>query len=337
MPTKNELAMTPTVISGTPMPLMPARKEMTVQDLWGIMSRRRKIVLGVLVLTIAVAGALFATATRLYKASAEIQVQKESADALSMNTMMGPETASDAVESNVNLQTQAQILQSDSLALQVIKELNLEKSPDFRSHFNPIGWVMGLFAPAGIPDPVNVPLEEAPGRRAHVIKMFETHLKVTPVSGTRLITIDYLSTSPQTAAAVVNRLVEDLTDYNFETRHNATREASVWLRNQLNDLRKQSEDLQAKVVDLQRDSGVFAFGQTDTQGHEQVFTPALDQLQQATTQLEQAQAARIMKGALYQVVKDGDPELISGLAGNGMLSGASAGVTGSLDPTTEPA
>ena len=330
MPTKNELAMTPTVISGTPMPLMPARKEMTVQDLWGIMSRRRKIVLGVLVLTIAVAGALFATATRLYKASAEIQVQKESADALSMNTMMGPETASDAVESNVNLQTQAQILQSDSLALQVIKELNLEKSPDFRSHFNPIGWVMGLFAPAGIPDPVNVPLEEAPGRRAHVIKMFETHLKVTPVTGTRLITIDYLSTSPQTAAAVVNRLVEDLSDYNFETRHNATREASVWLRNQLNDLRKQSEDLQAKVVDLQHDSGVFAFGQTDTQGHEQVFTPALDQLQQSTTQLEQAQAARIMKGALYQVVKDGDPELISGLAGNGMLSGASAGVTGSL-------
>jgi polysaccharide biosynthesis transport protein len=330
MPTKNELAMTRTVIAGTPAPLMPARKEMTVQDLGGVLSRRRKIVLGVLVLTIAVAGALFATATRLYKASAEIQVQKESADALSMNTMMGPETTSDAVESNVNLQTQAQILQSDSLALQVVKELNLEKSPDFRSHFSPVGWIMGLFAPAGIPDPVNVPLEEAPGRRAHVIKMFEAHLKVTPVAGTRLITIDYLSTSPQTAAAVVNKLVEDLTDYNFETRHNATREATVWLRNQLNDLRKQSEDLQAKVVDLQRDSGVFAFGQTDPQGHEQVFTPALDQLQQATTQLEQAQAASIMKGALYQVVKNGDPELISGLAGNGMLSGASAGVTGSL-------
>ena len=129
---------------------------------------------------------------------------------------------------------------------------------------------------------------------------------------------------------MVNHLVQDLVDYNFQTRHNATREASGWLGNQLNDLRKQSEDLQAKVVDLQRDSGVFAFGQTDTQGHEQVFTPALDRLQQATTQLEQAQSARIMKGALYQVVKNGDPELISGLAGNGMLSGASAGVTGSL-------
>ncbi len=330
MATKTEFALTPTVIAGSPAQLMPPRKEMTVQDLWGILSRRRGIVLGVLLVTIAIAGALFATATRLYKASAEIQVQKESADALSMDTMMGPETASDAVESNINLQTQAQILQSDSLALQVIKELNLEKSPDFRSRFNPIGWVMGLFAPAGIPDPVNVPLEEAPGRRAHVIKSFESHLKVIPIAGTRLITVEYLSSNPQTAAAVVNRLVEDLTDYNFQTRHNATREASARLGNQLNELRKQSEDLQAKVVDLQRDSGVFAFGQTDGQGHEQVFTPALDQLQQATTQLEQAQAARIMKGALYQVVKNGDPELISGLAGNGMLSGASAGVTGSL-------
>ncbi len=330
MPMKNELAMTPTVIAGTPMPLLPVRKEMTVQDLWGILSRRRDIVLGVLLLTIAVAATLFATATRLYKGSAEIQVQKETADALSMDTMMGPGSQPDAVDSNITLQTQAQILQSDSLALQVIKELNLEKSPDFRSPFNPIGWVMGLLAPAGIPDPKNVPLEEAPGRRAHVIKMFAEHLKVTPVSGTRLITIEYLSTNPQTAAAVVNQLVEDLTDYNFQTRHNATREAGVWLGNQLNDLRKQSEDLQAKVEALQRDSGVFAFGQTDPLGHEQVFTPALDQLQQATSQLEQAQAARIMKGALYHVVKDGDPELISGLAGNGMLSGASAGVAGSL-------
>ena len=249
MPTKNDFAIAPAVIAGTPAPLRPARKEMTVQDLWGILSRRRGIVFGALLLTVAVAAALFATSTRLYSASAEIQVQKESADALSMDTMMGSGPTSDSVESNVNLQTQAQILQSDSLALQVIKELNLEESPDFRGHFNPIGWAMGLFAPTGVPDPQNVPLEEAPGRRAALIRAFEAHLKVSPVSGTRLINVEYLSTSPRTAAAVVNKLVEDLTDYNFQTRHNATREASAWLGNQLNELRKQSEDLQAKVVD----------------------------------------------------------------------------------------
>ena len=329
MPVKEDFAMTPTLIAGTPAAVIP-RKEMTIEDLWGVLSRRRTIVLGTLLGTIALTGVLFATATRFYKGTAEIQVQKESADALSMDSVIGPESQSDSVDSNITLQTQAQILQSDSLALQVVKELDLEKSPDFRSHFNPISWAMGLVAPKGIADPANVPIEDAPGRRAKVVKTFEAHLKVKPVSGTRLIDVEYLSTDPRTAAAVVNRLVQDLIEYNFQTRHNATREASGWLSSQLADLRKQSEDLQAKVVDLQRDSGVFSFGQTDSLGHEQVFTPALDQLQQATGQLEQAQSARIMKGALYQVVKDGDPELISGLAGNGMLSGPSAGVTGSL-------
>jgi polysaccharide biosynthesis transport protein len=329
MPAKSDFAMVPAVITPTPAPMLP-RKEMTFQDLWGILSRRRGIVLWVMLLMMGATAVVFALSTRLYKGSAQIQVQKEAADALSMDTMMGPGAQSDATDLNITLQTQAQILQSESLALQVIKELNLEKSPDFQAHFSPIGWVMGLFAPAGTPDPVNVPLEEAPGRRTRVIKIFESRLKVKPVPNTRLIEIEYLSQDPRTAAAVVNRLVEDLVDYNFQTRHNATRAASEWLENQLNDLRKQSDDLQAKADDLQHDSGVFSFGQTDTQGHDQVFTPALDRLQQATTQLEQAQSARIMKGALYQVVKNGDPELISGLAGNGMLSGASSSVTGSL-------
>ncbi len=328
MPGKDSFAMTPTLIAGNPAVL--PRKEMTIQDLWGILSRRRKIVLGALLVTMSLAGILFAVSTRLYKGTAEIQVQKESSDALSMDSMIGPESQSDSVDSNITLQTQAQILQSDSLALQVVRELNLEKTKDFRTHFNPISWVLGLFAPQGIADPPNVPLEQAPGRRAKIIKMFEAHLTVKPVSGTRLITVEYLSTDPQTAAAVVNRLVQDLIEYNFQTRHNATREASGWLGSQLADLRQKSEDLQDKVVDLQRDSGVFSFGQTDNQGHEEVFTPELDRLQQATTQLEQAQSARIMKGALYQVVKNGDPELISGLVGNGMLSGAASGVTGSL-------
>ena len=329
MLSKNDLVVAPAVIAGTSAPLRP-RKEMTIQDLWGILSRRRNIVLSVLLVTIGIAAALFAVSTRLYKGFAEIQVQKESADALSMDTVMGPESQGDAVDANITLQTQAQILQSETLALQVIKELNLEKTRGFQPHFNPIGWVLGLFAPKGIPDPVNVPLEEAPGRRARVFKIFESHLKVKPVPNTRLIDIEYLNEDPQTAAAVVNHLVQDLVDYNFQTRHNATREASVWLGSQLSDLRKQSEDLQAKVADLQRDSGVFSFGQTDTQGHDQVFTPELNRLQQATTDLEQAQSARIMKGALYQVVKNGDPELISGLAGNGMLTGASPGLSGSL-------
>jgi len=55
----------------------------------------------------------------------------------------------------------------------------------------------------------------------------------------------------------------------------------------------------------------------------------LDRLQQATTALTTATSNRIMKEALYQTVKRGDPELISGLAG-ATLMGASPSVQNSF-------
>lgn len=308
-----------------------AQKELTIRDVWDTVSRQKEILLYSLALIIACAIFYCATATRLYRATCEVQVQREAPDAFGLDNMTGPTAAeSDALDANITLQTQAQVLQSDSLALKVIKDLNLENNRDFHSGFSPIGWVLGSISSSGPADPKNGSLEDAPARRTHLLKIFESKLEVKPVSGTRIINVSYLNSDPKVAADVVNHLVQTLIDYNFETRLSATQKVSGWLGNQLSDLRKQSEFLQAKVVQLQGESGVFTLGQTDTQGREQVYTPVLDRLQQATTQLTQAQSARIMKGALYQVVRDGDAELISGLSGSGMLAAASPGVSGSL-------
>ena len=309
----------------------PVQPTFTVGDLLDIVRRRRLLMAAIFLGTFVLAMVAFFSATRLYKGTAEIQVQKASADAVSLDGVRGGgDAGEDAMESNITLQTEAQILQSESLALSVIKTLNLDKSPDFHPKPTPIGWVLGLFAPKGTQDPSNVPLSDAPGRRSSAVKMFESRLKVKPVSGTRLIDIEYYSSDPHTAAAVVNLLVKDLMDYNFETRHTATASAAGWLGNQLSDLRKQTETLQAHLVDLQKGSGIFALGQTDNQGREQTYTPLLDQLQQSTAQLSQAESATVLKGALYQVVKTGDPELISGLAGNATASGTSSGLNNSL-------
>ena len=309
----------------------PFERELTVMDLWSICLRRKLVILTTAAMCVLLAAIYCATTTRLYKATGQVQVQKENTDTLGLDNMVGNSGgAPDALEANITLQTQAQVLQSDSLALQVVKELNLEQNPDFRSKWSPIGWALGVIAPAGVKDPSNASLDDSPARRTHLLKVFASRLQVKPVAGTRLIEVSYLNPDPKVAAAVVNHLVQGLIEFNFQTRHNATQAASGWLSGQLSDLRKQSEELQAKVVDLQRDSGVFTLGQTDAQGREQVYTPILDRLQQSTSQLAQAQLARIMKGAVYEAVKSGDPELISGLSGNGMLSSASPGVATSL-------
>jgi polysaccharide biosynthesis transport protein len=326
----SDLAVITNLLEGQHGP--PVQPTFTVGDLLDIFRRRRLLMAAIFLATFTLAMVAFFSATRLYKGSAEIQVQKGSADTIGLDGMRGGagDAGEDAMESNITLQTEAQILQSESLALSVIQKLNLDRTPDFHPRTNPIGWVLGLFAPKGTQDPSNVPLSDAPGRRSHAVKMFESRLKVKPVSGTRLIDIEYYSSDPRTAAAVVNLLVKDLMDYNFETRHVATASASSWLGNQLSDLKKQTETLQAHLVDLEKGSGIFTLGQTDTQGRAQTYTPLLDQLQASTAQLSQAESARVLKGALYQVVKTGDPELISGLAGNATASGASSGLNNSL-------
>ncbi len=292
-------------------------KELTVRDLVTLLRRRRSVVNGTLLAVVVVAALYCAVATRRYEATGTLQVQKESSDAMGLESLMSSASgASDALDANINLQTQANILQSDTLALSTIEVLHLEGTKDFQPHWNPIGRVLELFSPSGIVDPLGVSLENAPERRRRALKIFQANLKVKPVSGTRLIEIDYLNPDPQVAAAVVNTLTKGLVDYTFQTRYSATNQASEWLSGQLGELRKQSEALQTKVVDLQRQSGVYNLGTADAQGREQAYSGVLDRLQQTTLALTQAEQNRILKGAIAHAAETGDAEMLSGLAGN---------------------
>jgi succinoglycan biosynthesis transport protein ExoP len=307
----------------------PPEKELSIQDLLNVLSRRRTIVIGTVAFFIAIAVLICVFSTRRYLATAEIQVQKESSSQLGLDSQSGDESSmTDALQDNITLQTQAGILESDSLALKVIHDLNLPGTQDFKPTFSPVGWALGLIAPAGPSDAQLGPSTRAdlglsPRQRMSMLAAFHKNLSVKPVAGTRLIDISYLSSSPRIAADVVNHLADGLSDYNFETRHNATARTAQYLTTQLADLRKQSEELQAQVARAQRDSGIVSLGGVDAQGREQVYSTVLDNLQQATTAYTQAQSNRIAKEAVYEAAKTGDPEAISSLSGGSAFSSSS--------------
>jgi capsular exopolysaccharide synthesis family protein len=270
--------------------------------------------------------------TRKYTADGVVELQKSASDSLGLESMMGDAAsgASDALSLNVDLETESDLLQSDTLALKVIEDLNLEQTKDFGPHFNPIGWVLGFLTPKGPTDPAHASLEDSPKRRRNAIDTFEKNLKVKVTSGSRLIQVSYTDSDPRLAAAVVNDLVQALIDSTFQTKFTATNQVSQWLEGQLGDLRKSSEDLQRKVVALQQGSGIFGAGGTDLQGKPVVYSPVLDRLQESTAQLSQAKMNRILKESVYEVVKTGNPELISQLSGTSMGSASSQGVTTSF-------
>jgi succinoglycan biosynthesis transport protein ExoP len=267
--------------------------------------------------------------TRRYKSVGEIELQKDSTGSLGIQTEAA-DTPSDALEVNMIIQTQAKILESDSLALSVIEDLHLEQTQDFKQRWSPVGWVLGLLTAAGQPDPKGASLENSPHRRIRVLKKFHKELTVKPVAGTRLIDVEYLSPDPQLAAAVVNHLLQGLIEKGYQARYDATMQATSWLSSQLGDLRTRTQELQAKVVKLQQESGVFALGETDKDGKDQTYSPTLEKLQMATQAEAQAQSNRILKGAINEVVKSGNAELISGLAGNAITGGANSGISTSL-------
>src|SRR5215475_15940472 len=96
----------------------------TITDLLRVLRRRRHIIAVTVVCSIVIAAIVCVVSTRRYKAEGTLQVQKESSDMLGLSEMMGGaggmDDAADALSANITIQTQANILQSDTLALRVI-------------------------------------------------------------------------------------------------------------------------------------------------------------------------------------------------------------------------
>ena len=304
--------------------------ELTIRGLLMMLKRRRAIILWSVSLCFLLAVILCIFMKPRYRALGEIQVQKSATDGLGLENLTGSKPgSSDALEDNIDLQTQANILQSYSLALKVINDLKLESTEDFKPGFSLIDSTLDMLTPGAAQDPSDAALDDAPHRRDRAVKTFEKHLKIEPQAGTRLIDIKYKSTDPKIAAAVVNDLSKALVDYTLDSRFMATSEVSGWLTRQLGDIKKEAEDQQGKLERLQRESGVYSLGIPDASGKEMAYSAVLDRLQQATQELSTATSNRILKGALYKTIENGDPELISGLAGSS-LAGSSPGVNNSF-------
>jgi capsular exopolysaccharide synthesis family protein len=308
-------------------------KLLTIGDIIAFVERRKRVILATIgaCLLLGILYCLFAT--RRYQSQALLEVRQPE-DALGLNSIQGagsqPAQPLNPLEETVTLATKVQELESDDLDLQVINELHLQDTADFKPSFDPIGKVLGLLSPSGKKDKPGTSFLNSPARRSQALIRFNRHLKVEVVAGTRLISIKYDNPDPELAARVVNELANDLARYGFDIKYATTQQLSGWLADQLNTVRKQAEDLQAREAELRRETESYTIG-TNNVGQPSIYNPVIDQLQQATTALDQAEANAILRSAVAQIVKTRDPQLISGLAGSGMFGSGNPQSTTSLD------
>jgi polysaccharide biosynthesis transport protein len=293
----------------------PAEPSVSFGELWRILRKRKWIIWTSAFVIFAAALAYTLALTPKYRTTSIIEFNKSNSDSLDLDqSSIMPGTAN-ASDYSVTQRTQVNALTSDTLALQVVHDLNLESRKEFSNSHSPLDYFRT------VSNESKLPLEKAPHRLATVLKTYHKNLVVEPVPGTRMISIQFMDPDPNVSAKIVNNLVSAYTEQYFRIRYAATVQASDWLSQQLNELKGQVESSQQKLADFQRQAGILGTDET----HNIVMT----RLEQIDGQLTTAQANRILAQAVWQLAQTGNPELLPGLV-NVSLSAGSSTTTASL-------
>jgi len=211
-------------------PWLPSQ-ESALREYFRVLIKRKWTVIGCLVTIFSLVAIASFKMTPIYEAVGRIAINKPDSNLVNFkDSQNGGGDYSDPTD----MDTEVTILQSDLLALQVIKALNLDKLPEYGG--KPSTGPVDNLAPD--------PLQADSARTSGLLGGFKGGLRVALKPNTRIVEIRYVSTNPQLAAAIVNKLAETYTEQNFKTKFESTMQASDWLSKQLVDLQMKVETSQ---------------------------------------------------------------------------------------------
>jgi polysaccharide biosynthesis transport protein len=274
-------------------PVLPAQ-DSVLREYLRVLIKRKWVVITSLVLIFGVVAIATLRATRIYDASGSIAINKSDPALFNLNDRSnGGTDYSDPTD----LDTEVSILRSDLLALQVIKQLNLDKQPEFGGSGEAPTAALELTTDA-------IQLDSA--KTSALLGGFKGNLRVALRTGTRVIDIHYRSSDKDLAARVVNTLIHTYIEQNFKTRYESTMQASDWLSKQLVDLQMKVETSQEKLVQYQKEHEILGIDEKQN-----IITSKLDELNKEMTA---AESERMQKESVYRLVQSGDPDMAAAAA-----------------------
>ena len=217
----------------------------------------------------------------VYQAAARVEVDKESQNTLPFQGVNYDEY----VDLENYVETQVKILQSETLALQTIRELNLGQYPEFGG-------------PSG-------PLAQAHGgaeARPAILGAFLGRLSVKRVPNSRLVEVQFESGSPELAARIANGHVHNYIEQNFRSKYDATTQASGFLSQELEELRIKVEKSEDARVAYERQNQIWQIDEKQN-----ITTQTLGDLNKAVTEAQTGMAA---SEALYRMATSGNVDLL---------------------------
>src|SRR5690349_595466 len=245
-----------------------ATPTISAADYWRILLKRKWTVFCTAMVIVITTALVTLRMTPIYEASGRISVGRPSSEFLQFKDSPAAED-----DYTVAMETQVRILQSDSLALSVIKKLGLDKKP------------------AGKNASVVEASQTDSTAETAMIARFKSGLRVITVPNTRVLEIRYSNPDRQLAARVVNTLVNTYIEQNIKNKFDSTMQAADWLSRQLADLQIAVETSQEKLVRYQREHEIV--------GGDEKTNIVTSKLSDLNKELSTAQADRIQKQSFY--------------------------------------
>ncbi len=198
-------------------------KRLAIRDLFHILLKRKWIPIGCLVLFVAIAAVASMKATPMYKATAQIEIEKEDVKLLSFQEVVQVDTT------NVDYyNTQYKILKSRSLAETVAEKLKAPKNP-----------------------------QDANLTRDSVLRM----TKVEPVRNSRLVDVIAESAIPAQAARVANALAEAYIGQDLNKKLESIRAGSEKLREELTKAKTRLDESEGRFTEYKERNNIVSLNE----------------------------------------------------------------------------
>jgi len=268
--------------------------EIDLREIWSILRKHRWTIatfFGVVLLTTVIATLLMRP---VYKASAMIEVLPESRSLVKFQNVEQAD-----LQPREYVETQANILQSDSVAKAVIDRLDLKQNAEIngtesqRGFVNGVKQVIAAIRPGGGNDAHAERIQEA-----GALGRFKERLAVNPVRKSNLFEVSFESFDPELAANVTNAVVDEYMRLNEDRRFNSTSGAKSFLEREIKRVQGKLETSEKELTQFARKNQVV-----DLEDKSNVMT---DRLTDLNTELTKVQSERINAEALYRQAQQGN-------------------------------
>jgi len=247
-------------------------QQIDIRNYFQVMMKRRWTIISVFTIVFVSVFIYTLTATPIYQSTVRLVIEKENPNVVSIQEVMSV----DASTTDYYI-TQYKIIESRTIAREIINRLNLKDSEEFypkpqKNFLSNIkqsikgvkesiqNTILSIFR-TGNQD-IQLDIDDSD---AQLVSAFLSRINVTPIRNSRLVDLHFTARDPRLAALAVNTLADVYIEKKLETKLKAVKNAVLWLHERVDEERKKVEIAERKLLAYKEKKGIFTDFSSDVE------------------------------------------------------------------------